>query len=170
MELMTFDGLDAFYNEADKKRAIETHLEGIITMLPWIALIDKFQHWIYTNPTHTSEQRENKWLELHKELSNNIVCWENYEPYRKAMWQKQLHIFEVPFYYIEYGIAQLGAIAVWRNYKQNKTNAIEAYKNALQLGYTQPVPEIYKTAGISFNFSKEYVHELMDFLQKEITI
>lgn len=168
MELMTFDGLHAFYNDADKKRAIETHLEGIITMLPWIALVDKFQHWIYTNPTHTAAERDAKWLALHQSLSNDIVDWDGYEHFRKSLWQKQLHIFEVPFYYIEYGIAQLGAIAVWRNYKQDKNNAIAAYKNALQLGYTKPIPDIYKNAGIEFNFSKEYVKELMSFLKAEI--
>lgn len=168
MELMTFDGLHAFYNDADKKRAIETHLEGIITMLPWIALVDKFQHWIYTNPTHTAAERDAKWLALHQSLSNDIVDWDGYEHFRKSLWQKQLHIFEVPFYYIEYGIAQLGAIAVWRNYKQDKNNAIAAYKNALQLGYTKPMPDIYKNAGIEFNFSKEYVKELMSFLKAEI--
>lgn len=168
MELMTFDGLHAFYNEADRKRAIETHLEGIITMLPWIALVDKFQHWIYTNPTHTAAERDAKWLELHQTLSNDIVDWDGYEHFRKSIWQKQLHIFEVPFYYIEYGIAQLGAIAVWRNYKQDKNNAIAAYKKALQLGYTKPIPDIYKNAGIEFNFSKEYVKELMTFLKAEI--
>ena len=168
MELMTFDGLDAFYNDADKKRAIETHLEGIITMLPWIALIDKFQHWIYTNPNHTSDERENKWLEFHKELSTGEIDFADYEDFRKTMWHKQLHIFEVPFYYIEYGIAQLGAIAVWRNYKQNKAKAIDDYKKALRLGYTKTIPEIYKTAGVQFDFSKAYVKELMDFLGKEI--
>ena len=168
MELMTFDGLDAFYNEADAKRAIETHLEGIITMLPWIALVDKFQHWIYTNPTHSIDERENKWLEFQSELSSGEIDWTNYEDFRKTLWHKQLHIFEVPFYYIEYGIAQLGAIAVWRNYTQNKAKAIEDYKNALKLGYTKSIPEMYKTAGIEFNFSKEYVKELMDFLKSAI--
>jgi oligoendopeptidase F len=168
MELMTFDGLDAFYNDADKKRAIETHLEGIITMLPWIALIDKFQHWIYTNPNHTNEERENKWAEFHKELSSDEIDWCNYDDFRKALWHKQLHIFEVPFYYIEYGIAQLGAIAVWRNYKQNKHKAVEDYKNALKLGYTKSIPEMYKTAGIEFNFSASYVKELTDFLNGEL--
>lgn len=168
MELMTFDGLDVFYNDDDKKRAIHTHLEGIITMLPWIALVDQFQHWIYTNPTHTEEQRENKWQELHTAMSNEVVDWSNYDAVRKTIWHKQLHIFEVPFYYIEYGIAQLGAIAVWRNYKQDKAKAIEAYKNALRLGFTKPIPEMYKTAGIQFNFSKEYVKELMDFLNDEL--
>lgn len=168
MELMTFDGLDAFYNKADKKRAIETHLEGIITMLPWIALIDKFQHWIYTHPNHSSEERENKWLEMHTALSSDVIDWSPYEAFRKSFWHKQLHIFEVPFYYIEYGIAQLGAIAVWRNYKQNKHKAVEEYKKALELGYTKSIPEMYKTAGIAFNFSKEYVKELMDFLKNEL--
>ena len=84
------------------------------------------------------------------------------------MWHKQLHIFEIPFYYIEYGIAQLGAIAVWRNFKNNKEQALEAYKNALQLGYTKPIPEMYKSAGIQFDFSKEYVKELMTFLETEL--
>ena len=169
MELMTFDGLDAFYNKEDKARAIQTHLEGIITMLPWIALIDKFQHWIYTNPNHTSEERENKWQELHIELTSGEVDWSGYEDFRKTMWHKQLHIFEVPFYYIEYGIAQLGAIAVWRNFKKDKSTSIQQYKNALALGHTKPIPEMYKTAGVEFNFSATYVKELMQFLKGELS-
>jgi oligoendopeptidase F len=168
MELMTFDGLDAFYNEADKKRAIESHLEGIITMLPWIALVDKFQHWIYTNPNHTNEEREIKFAEMQQELSSGEIDWSEYEDFRKTFWHKQLHIFEVPFYYIEYGIAQLGAIAVWRNYKQNKAKAVEDYKKALSLGYTKTIPEMYETAGVSFDFSAAYINELMTFLNKEI--
>lgn len=168
MELMTFDGLNAFYNDADKKRAIETHLEGIITMLPWIALVDKFQHWIYTNPNHTNEERELMFAKMQQELSTDEIDWTNYEDFRKTFWHKQLHIFEVPFYYIEYGIAQLGAIAVWRNYKHNKAKAIEDYKNALSLGYTKTIPEIYTTAGVQFDFSAPYVKELMNFLSKEI--
>ena len=169
MELMTFDGLDAFYNEAEKKRAIETHLEGIITMLPWIALVDKFQHWIYTNPNHTNEERENKFAEMQNELSSGEIDFTNYEDFRKTFWHKQLHIFEVPFYYIEYGIAQLGAIAVWRNYKQNKAKAIEDYKSALSFGYTKTIPEVYKKAGVQFDFSATYVKELMDFLNDELS-
>jgi oligoendopeptidase F len=168
MELMTFEGLNAFYNESDKQRAIQVHLEGIITMLPWIALIDKFQHWIYTNPGHSNEERENKWLEFHKELSSGETDWSDYEDFRKTMWHKQLHLFEVPFYYIEYGIAQLGAIAVWRNFKQDKGKAIQDYKNALALGYTRTIPEMYKTAGVEFNFSREYVRELVNFLKSEL--
>ncbi len=169
MELMTFDGLNAFYNEAEKKRAIETHLEGIITMLPWIALVDKFQHWIYTNPNHSNEERENMFAEMQQELTSGEIDFTNYEDFRKTFWHKQLHIFEVPFYYIEYGIAQLGAIAVWRNYKQNKAKAIEDYKNALSFGYTKTIPEVYKKAGVQFDFSATYVKELMDFLGEELS-
>jgi oligoendopeptidase F len=168
MELMTFDGLDAFYNETDKQRAIQTHLEGIITMLPWIALIDQFQHWIYTHPDAGAEDRERKWLDMHSALTSDVIDWSGYEDFRKTMWHKQLHLFEVPFYYIEYGIAQLGAIAVWRNFRKDKQQAIEDYKRALSLGYTKTIPEMYRTAGVDFNFSGEYVRELMEFLKAQI--
>ncbi len=84
------------------------------------------------------------------------------------MWQKQLHIYEVPFYYIEYGIAQLGAIAVWKKYKENPENALDQFEQALSLGYSVPIPEIYKAAGISFDFSEDYVKELIDFVADEL--
>jgi oligoendopeptidase F len=166
MELMTHDGLNKFYSEEDRQRAIKTHLQGIINALPWIALIDKFQHWIYTNPDHTAEEREKKWNEIYPDFSSSVVDWNSYEHFKNIIWQKQLHLFEVPFYYIEYGIAQLGAIAVYRNYKNNPGKAIQDYKNALTLGYTKPLPEIYKAAGVQFNFSNEYVQELMGFLKE----
>jgi oligoendopeptidase F len=168
MELMTHDGLQEFYSEEDMQRAIQAHLQGIITALPWIALIDKFQHWIYTNPNHTAEERENTWNAFYTEFSSSVVDWSGYEQFRNIFWQKQLHLFEVPFYYIEYGIAQLGAIAVFRNYKNDPKTAIQNYKNALRLGYTRPLPELYKTAGVQFNFSRAYVQELMDFISSEL--
>ena len=83
-------------------------------------------------------------------------------------WQKQLHLYEVPFYYIEYGMAQLGALAVWRNFNINKTKALEQYKAALTLGYTKTIGDIYKTAGIEFNFSALYIKELMAFVKDEL--
>ena len=100
-------------------------------------------------------------------MASNVVDWSGYEKARNFQWQKQLHLFEVPFYYIEYGIAQLGAIAVWRNYRQNPEKALDQYEAALKLGYTEPIGKIYATAGIEFNFSQEYVHELMDFVWEE---
>lgn len=163
MELMTFDGLDAFYNEADKKRAIESHLEGIITMLPWIALVDKFQHWIYTEQDWSIEKTLQYWHELHK-MYFPMINWEGYDTYRSHLWHRQLHIFEIPFYYIEYGIAQLGAIGLWKNYHMQPDKAIEDYMHALALGNTVTIPEMYRTAGVNFDFSAKHIKELMDFV------
>jgi len=170
MELISYDGQDAFYkNPEDFKRAKVEHLEGIIRILPWIATIDKFQHWIYTNPTHSAEERHAYWNKLSEEFGTGQTDWSGFEHFKSISWQKQLHLFEVPFYYIEYGIAQLGAIAIWRNYINNKKTAIEQYKNALSLGYTKPIGEIYKTAGISFDFSDTYIRELMTFIKDELS-
>ncbi len=169
MELLSYSGQDEFYkNPEDFKRAKEEHLEGIIKILPWIATIDKFQHWIYSNPTHTAEERKTYWMQLSKEFGTGMVNWNGYEHIQAYTWQKQLHLFEVPFYYIEYGMAQLGALAVWRNYIQNKTTAIEQYKSALSLGYTKTIGDIYKTAGIEFNFGAAYIKELMAFVKTEL--
>jgi len=169
MELLSMEHWDAFFeNQEDLKRAQQEHLEDVLSTLPWIALIDKFQHWIYENPSHTREDRHEKWLELHARFSNNIVDWSGYENFRKTMWQKQLHLFEVPFYYIEYGIAQLGAIAVYRNYKINKEKAISEYKTALSLGYTKSIDKVFETAGVKFDFSKDYIKELASFIQSEL--
>lgn len=168
MELITMDYWNEFYmDESELKRAKKDHLQSILGILPWIATVDKFQHWIYENPNHTIEERSNSWLNIMKEFSSNLVDYTGYEIVQKTAWQKQLHIFEVPFYYIEYGMAQLGAIAIWRNYKKDKKSAIENYSKALSLGYTTSIPEIYKAAGIKFDFSPEYVQELVDFVKEE---
>jgi oligoendopeptidase F len=168
MEFFTHDGLSRFYAEADKNRAIQTHLKGAITMLPWIALIDKFQHWIYTRPQHTAEERTAVWNELYGRFSSNVTDWSGCEQYKNIAWQKQLHLFEVPFYYIEYGIAQLGALAMYRNYLANKPQTIQNYKKALSLGYTQTIPAVYQTAGVAFDFSTDYVRSLVDFAAAKI--
>lgn len=169
MELISYDGQDVFYPElADFNRAKIEHLEGIIKILPWIATIDKFQHWIYTNPTHTAKERREYWVKLSKEFGTGLVNWEGYQHFQQYTWQKQLHLFEVPFYYIEYGIAQLGALSVWRNYLKDKSKAVEQYKNALSLGYTKTIGEIYEAAGIKFDFSEVYIKSLMEFVFAEL--
>ena len=169
MELLSYDGQDEFYpNKEDFNRAKEEHLEGIIKILPWIATIDKFQHWIYSNPSHTAQERKDYWLQLSKDFGTGMVDWSGYENIQAYTWQKQLHLYEVPFYYIEYGMAQLGALAVWRNYLNNKSKAIAQYKEALSLGYTKTIGEIYKTAGIEFNFTESYIKELMAFVKDEL--
>lgn len=168
MELLSMDHWDVFYDDAaDLKRAKLEQLEKVLEGLPWIASIDKFQHWIYTTK-HTAQQRKEKWLSISDELGNQIIDWEGNENVHANLWQKQLHLYEVPFYYIEYGMAQLGAIAMWRSYKQLGEQGLDNYMNALKLGYTKTIGEIYETAGIKFDFSASYVKELADFVKEEL--
>ncbi len=169
MELISMDKWDVFFdNEEDLKRAKRDQLRDVLKTLPWVAVVDQFQHWIYTNPDHTSEDRNTAWKEIFEPFGENFADWTGHDDALGNLWQKQLHIFEVPFYYIEYGIAQLGAIAVWKNYKENPEQGLEKYLAALKLGYTKTIKEIYETAGIEFNFSAEYVHELAEFVKGEL--
>ncbi len=169
MELITMDEWDSYFgNPEEAKRAKIKHLEDILETLPWVATIDAFQHWIYENPAHSLAEREAQWLEILNRFSDHITDWAGLEEIKGHIWQKQLHLFEVPFYYIEYAIAQLGALAVWRNYCENPTQALQQYLDALSLGYTVPIREIYAKAGIEFNFSQGYIAELMDFLMEKI--
>jgi oligoendopeptidase F len=170
MELFTMEHWDVFFkNEAELRRAQLEEMERVISVLPWIATIDKFQHWLYTNPGHTVAQREEQWMSILNEFSTGITDWSGFEDFRRNFWQKQLHLFEVPFYYIEYGIAQLGAIAMWRQYRQNKEQALDNYMNALSLGYTKTLKELYAAAGISFDFSPAYIRELGAFVKDALT-
>ncbi len=169
MELLSMEHWDVFFpNKEDLRKAKIWQLEKVLITLPWVATIDKFQHWIYTHPNHTLDERTESWLQIYNEFSTDIVDWSGLENRKNFVWQRQLHIFEVPFYYIEYGMAQLGAIAIWRNFKQNPTKTIEQYKTALKLGYSKTIPEIYEAAGISFDFSTGYVKELIGFLKDEL--
>lgn len=168
MELISLDHWDIFFeDENDLRRAKKEHLSKLIGVLPWVATIDSFQHWIYENPDHSVEERDACWTALLDRFGSSVVDYTGHEQARKKMWQKQLHLFEVPFYYIEYAIAQLGAVAVWRNYRENPEKALDQYEAALKLGYTRPISEIYATAGIHFDFSHDYVQELMHFVWKE---
>ena len=165
MELLSMKFWGAFYPNAEELfRAREEHLEDILKVLPWIAQIDAFQHWVYTNPTHSIEERSAQWLELSKRFGTGLTDWTGFEDLQAHSWQRQLHLYEVPFYYIEYGIAQLGAIGVWKNSLENETKAIEQYKAGLSLGYTRSLPEIYETAGVTFDLSPKRIGELMEFV------
>jgi oligoendopeptidase F len=169
MELITMDYWDVFFdNEEDLKRAKQHQLERTITIFPWIAIIDKFQHWIYQNPSHTHDERTASWQTILKEFKDDVIDYTGLETYRGNAWQRQLHLFEVPFYYIEYGIAQLGAIGMWMQYKKNKNVAIENYCKALSLGGTKTLPELYNAAGLTFDFSPDKIKELMDFVRAEM--
>ncbi len=169
MELISMEHWGVFFeNENDLKRAKIEHLEDILEVLPWIATIDKFQHWIYENPTHTIAERQTHWVQTVGQFSDSVTNWNGFERFKQSTWQRQLHIYEVPFYYIEYGMAQLGAISVWRNYKQDAQKGLDGYMNALKLGYTTTIGKIYEAASVKFDFSKEYIAELMDFVKAEL--
>ncbi|KUG08461.1 M3 family oligoendopeptidase [Solirubrum puertoriconensis] len=169
MELISMDHWDVFFgNEDELRRAKKTHLESVLETFPWVATIDKFQHWIYENPQHSPAARQAKWVEIFDTFNQRTVSWEGIEAYKPWLWQKQLHLYEVPFYYIEYAMAQLGAIAVWRNFRLDPQAGLEAYKRALALGYTATIGEIYEAAGIRFDFSTEYLRSLADFVRQEM--
>ena len=169
MELFTMDHWDVFFdNKEDLQRAKEHQLERVITIFPWIAVIDKFQHWIYENPNHSLEERSQKWMEIFHEFSDKVIDYSGLEKYVENGWQKQLHLYEVPFYYIEYGIAQLGAIGLWMQYKKDPEKALDNYVKALSLGGTKTLPELYKAAGLKFDFSSENIKTLMEFVNEEI--
>ncbi|RAJ28624.1 M3 family oligoendopeptidase [Pedobacter cryoconitis] len=169
MELISMDQWDIYFdNPADLIRAKKEQLQDVLKTLPWVAVIDQFQHWIYTNPTHNAADREVAFKQIYERFGAGFSNWDGLEQEFGNIWQKQLHLFEVPFYYIEYAIAQLGAIAIWKNYKENPEKALQQYLDALALGYTKPMNEIYETAGIKFDFSSGYIKELASFVKEEL--
>ena len=169
MELFSMENWDVFFSDAEQlNRAREYQLERIITIFPWIAIVDKFQHWVYEYPTHTNEERTAEWNKILIEFSDNVIDYSGLESFRSNLWQKQLHLFEVPFYYIEYGIAQLGAIGMWKQFKLNKEQALNNYCNALTLGGTKTLPQLFETAGLKFDFSPDTIKGLMDFVKEEM--
>jgi oligoendopeptidase F len=169
MELFSMENWEIFFQkQEDLRRAKIQQLERVITIFPWIATIDKFQHWVYENPDHGLEQRTENWFRIYNEFSSKTINWNGLDEYQKNIWQKQLHLFEVPFYYIEYGIAQLGAIGLWMQFKKSKNLALDHYIQALSLGGTKTLPELYEAAGLKFDFSGPYIEELMLFVEEEL--
>jgi oligoendopeptidase F len=169
MELFSLPYWDQFFEDEETlQRARFKEMERVLGVLPWIATIDKYQHWLYTHPEHSPEERKKAWRSISQKFTPSTIDWSELEEAFDLRWQGQLHLFEVPFYYIEYGIAQLGAIGMWRQYEQDASQALENYIKALRLGYTQPLPEIFKTAGLQFDFSKDYINELAGFVEQKL--
>lgn len=172
MELLTMPYWDAYYADpADANRARRKQMEGSISLLPWIATIDAFQHWVYQNPTHTQEERAAQWLKIEERfgMQGHRVNWDGLEEERKFVWQRQGHLFGSPFYYVEYGIAQLGALGIWlTSLEQGEEAALKAYRKALSLGGSVPLPELFKAAGLPFDFGDETVGRLVARVQSEL--
>ncbi|MCP4759720.1 MAG: M3 family oligoendopeptidase [Planctomycetes bacterium] len=167
MELIAHPYLDEFLSEEDAGRARRKHLEGVVTTLCWVATIDAFQHWLYTHPHHTSEQRDIYWLELHANFGPD-VSWDGLHSERAKLWHRQLHLFEVPFYYIEYGIAQLGALQMWMIYREDPQRAIDLYRKAMSLGGSRPLPELFAEAGLVFDFGPVTIARLLSEVEAEL--
>jgi oligoendopeptidase F len=167
MELLGNEFIEEFYPAADANRARRVHLEGVAGVFPWIATVDAFQHWIYTHPGHTRGERHQAWLDLMDRFGGG-VDWNGFETARANLWHRQLHIFLHPFYYIEYGIAQLGALQVWANSKRDKAKALDDYKKSLALGGSRPLPELFQAAGCKFEFSGRTIQPLAKMLREEL--
>ena len=167
MELLTHDFLDEFYSDEEAQRAVRNHLEGIVSILPWIATIDAFQHWVYTNPGHSREERHAKWLELGDRFGS-VLDWTGFEDWRKVGWQRQLHLFSYPFYYIEYGIAQLGALQMWLQYREKPEMALANYATAMRLGGSRPLPDLFEAGGMQFNLGRPTVQGLIDAVRDQL--
>ena len=167
MELIGGEYLNEFYDRQDLQRSNREHLEGIIQTLAWVANIDAFQHWLYEHPGHTCEERRQAWGEFYEKFGGKFIDWDGLTEIKDHLWHRQLHIFEVPFYYIEYGIAQLGALQVWRNARRDPKKALADYKKGLSLGGSRPVKELYSAAGISFDFSEGIIKPLIEEVTRE---
>lgn len=167
MELLGNEFLEEFYSRADADRARKAHLESIIGGFTWIATVDAFQHWIYVHPGHTRAQRAVAWLGLMDRFSGD-VDWTGYENSRARLWHRQLHLFTHPFYYIEYGIAQLGALQVWANSRRDKAKALADYRKSLALGGSRPLPELFRAAGCHLEFNRATIKPLVQMLRDEL--
>ncbi|WP_226605413.1 M3 family oligoendopeptidase [Bacillus cereus] len=171
MELFSLNYWDTFYTDKkDLKQAKINFFKDVISYLPIMLIVDQFQHWLYENPSHTSEERNEKYLQLQKHYQSSVIHIDGYENWIATSWLPVLHIFEVPFYYIEYAIAQLGALQMYKQYKEEPKQALENYKKALSLGSSQSIKEVYDAAGIRFDFSGETIKELMLFVEKELEL
>jgi oligoendopeptidase F len=169
MELISMEHWDVFFeDESTLRRARKYQLEKILSILPWIATVDAFQHWLYLHPEHSQEERKSEWIKLFRKFSGDVIDRSETASYEPFGWHRQLHIFEVPFYYIEYGIAQLASIGIWKNYKANPEKTLLQYEAALTAGYTFTLPELYEMAGIRFDFSSDYIQELAAFVKDEL--
>lgn len=162
MELLGQPYLDEFYSEADAKRAYNNHLEDMLSVFPWICSIDAFQHEVYRGA-----DRKQAWLGIRARFKG-LQDWSGYAEAEAYEWHRQSHLFTVPFYYIEYAIAQMGALQVWLNARRNRRQAVAKYRAGLSLGWTKSLPELFRAAGLKFDFSERTLAPLIDAVMKEL--
>lgn len=167
MEMLALDYLDEFYPPQEQARAVRAQLEGIIQLFPWVATIDAFQHWLYADPSHTRDQRREHWLALRRRFGG-IADYTGYEEALACSWHRQHHLFDVPFYYIEYAIAKLGALQIWSSAMKDRPAATRRYREALALGGSRPLPDLFAAAGACFDFSEQTLAPLIDLVSDRL--
>ena len=168
MELLTQPWWDKFYESEEADRARRAHLEGVVFLLPWIATIDSFQHWIYANPGHSKEERAEVWLSIRDKFGSDMD-WTGHTDFRELSWQQQGHLFGVPFYYIEYGIAQLGSLQLWKTQMGDPQKALDDYANAMSLGNTRTLPELFSAADLELGFNEGHFMTLMGTVETALS-
>lgn len=167
MELMGLERIEAAYSAADARYAHARHLESVLRTLPWIASIDAFQHWLYANPQHTHDERRAAWISIRGRFAP-AVDWSGLEDAAAMQWIAQGHLFQHAFYYVEYGIAQLAALQVWRNFRRDPRGAVSAYRTALSLGGSRTLPELFAAAGVEFDMGERLMGPLVDAVVQRI--
>lgn len=165
MELLTGAHLDVFYNPPQQNRWWRDTFERTVRLLIQVAIFDSFQHWIYENPSHTRQERNQKWLDLNEMFGSDVVSWEGLKEIQSYGWHRVLHFYQVPFYYIEYGIAQLGALGIWLQSQEDYAAAVSRYRRALSLGGSRPLPELFAAAGLPFDFSETTIRPIAELLR-----
>ena len=168
MELLTQPWWDKFYESEEADRARRAHLEGVVFLLPWIATIDSFQHWIYANPGHSKEERAEVWLSIRDKFGSDMD-WTGHTDFKELSWQQQGHLFGVPFYYIEYGIAQLGSLQLWKTQMGDPQKALDDYANAMSLGNTRTLPELFSAADLELGFNEGHFMTLMGTVETALS-
>jgi oligoendopeptidase F len=173
MELLAAPYLDqghgGFYTPEEANRARVEHLEGSLLFWPYMAVVDAFQHWVYTNAEAALDPAncDAAWLDLWRRFMPS-VDWIGLETECATGWHRKLHIHQLPFYYVEYGLAQLGAVQLWRNARRDQAGAVTAYRRALALGGTVPLPQLFATAGARFAFDAETLGEAVALMESTI--
>ncbi len=158
-----------FYSNADAARARIEHLEDSIRFWPYMAVVDAFQHWMYENPADAADldSCDTQWLALSERFIPG-VDWTGLQDQRQSIWLRQLHIHQVPFYYVEYGLAQLGAVQIWGNSLQDHAEAVASYIRALSLGGTVSLPDLYAAAGAKLAFDAATLKKAVDLMEETI--
>lgn len=169
MEFLTLDHLGHVFSKDELARYREKQLQGVVAFLPWAAQMDAFQHWLYAEAGDRPAVADlnAKWLELDRTF-HPFVNWDGLDEGVRAKGWQYYHVFQAPFYYIEYAMCYLAAVGIWRQARKNPAGALERYQASLRLGNTVPVPELYRAAGAEFRFDRDHIRGLMAFLQGQL--